>query len=145
MIVENWFLAKIKYLKQNEDGTIKSKTEEFVLNSLSHTEAEARLQGLLESTIAEYDLKALNKLSIQDCVIDESKDYFFKVKAAFIIEDADSGKEKKQNELYLIQANSGKEAYQKMEERLKGSILDFEIPSVMKTKISECFPYIEEG
>ena len=53
-----WFNAKIKYLKQLENGSIAKVSESYLLNALSFTEAEARLQGILEEYISEYQLKA---------------------------------------------------------------------------------------
>ena len=37
-----------------------------------------------------------------------------------------------------------KEAYEKMEVRLQGSIVSWEIPSITKSNVVDVFPYIEE-
>ena len=141
----DWFTVKIKYLKQNpEDGSIQSKSEAYMLNALSFTEAEARLQGILEEYIPEYNLLACAKTNIQDVVVDEAFDYFYKVKVSYISADPDSGKEKKINENYVIQADGLKNAYEKMESRLQGSIVEWEIPSITKTTVVDVFPYVEE-
>ena len=104
----DWFTVKIKYLKQNpEDGSIQTKGEAYMLNALSFTEAEARLQGILEN-IFEYNLLTCAKTNIQDVIVDEAFDSFFKVKVSYISVDPDSGKEKI-NENYIIQANGLKE------------------------------------
>lgn len=142
----DWFTVKIKYLKQNpEDGSIQSKSEAYMLNALSFTEAEARLQGILEEYIPEYNLLACAKTNIQDVIIDEAFDYFYKVRVSYISADPDSGKEKKISENYIIQAGGLKDAYEKMEVRLKGSIVDWEIPSITKNTVVDVFPYIEES
>ncbi len=99
----DWFTVKIKYLKQNpENGSIQSKSEAYMLNALSFTEAEARLQGILEEYIPEYNLLACAKTNIQDVIVDEAFDYFYKVRVSYISADPDSGKEKKINENYTI-------------------------------------------
>ena len=136
-----WFNAKIKYLKQLENGSIAKVSESYLLNALSFTEAEARLQGILEEYISEYQLKALTPINIQDVIIDDSKDNFFKTKVFFIDSDPDTEKEKKINESYMVQANNSAEAIEKLSERLKGSIVDFEIVSTSKTSILDVFPY----
>ena len=116
----DWFTVKIKYLKQSpEDGSITSKSEAYMLNALSFTEAEARLQGILEEYIPEYNLLACAKTNIQDVIIDESQEFFYKIKVSYISADPDSGKEKKINENYMIQADGLKEAYEKMDVRHK--------------------------
>ena len=140
-----WFTVKIKYLKQStENSSIQSKSEAYMLNALSFTEAEARLQGILEDYIPEYNLLACAKTNIQDVIIDEAHDYFYKVKVSYKSTDPDSGKEKNINENYIIQADGLKDAYEKMEGRLQGSIVDWEIPSISKTAVVDVFPYIEE-
>lgn len=142
--MSDWFTVKIKYLKQLENGSITSKSEAYMLNSLSFTEAEARLQGILEEYIPEYVLLTVAKTNIQDVIIDEAQEFFYKIKVSYISADPDSGKEKKINENYMIQADGLKEAYEKMEVRLQGSIVDWEIPSISKTNIVDVFPYIDE-
>ena len=144
--MSDWFTCKIKYLKQNpEDGSVSSKSEVYMLNALSYTEAEGRLQGILEEYIPEYNLLSCVKTKVQDVIIDEAYDYYYKIKVSYISADPDSGKEKKITENYIIQAGNLKNAYAKMEERLKGSIVDWEIPTISKTTVVDVFPYIEES
>ena len=84
----NWFTAKIKYLKQDsENGTIKKVSEAYLLNALTHTEAEARLQSILEEFIPEYELLKLDKSNFNQVIIDKSKDYFFKIRIYSIFSD----------------------------------------------------------
>tara|TARA_R110002096_G_scaffold45503_4_gene122141 strand:- start:62 stop:520 length:459 start_codon:yes stop_codon:yes gene_type:complete len=142
--MSDWFTVKIKYLKQDESGSISSKSESYMLQALSFTEAEARLQGILEEYISEYNLLTEQKTNIQDVIIDEAHEFFYKIKVCYVSADPDSGKEKAMSENYIIQANGLKEAYEKMEVRLKGSIVDWEIPAISKTNIVDVFPYIEE-
>lgn len=141
--MSDWFTAKIKYLKQLDNGSIASRTDNYLLNALSFTEAEARLQGILEQSIPEYNLLVLAKTNIEDVVIDEADEFFFKTKVSYISADADSGKETKITEVYMIQAETVEGATDKMKSRLEGSIVDWEIPSVVKTTIVDCFPYVD--
>ena len=143
--MSDWFTVKIKYLKQLDNGSITSKSEAYMLQALSFTEAEARLQGILEEYISEYNLLTVAKTNIQDVIIDESQEFFYKIKVSYISADPDSGKEKKINENYMTQADGLKEAYEKMDVRLQGSIVDWEIPSISKSNIVDVFPYIEES
>lgn len=144
--MSDWFTVKIKYFKQNpEDGTVSSANDVYMLNALSFTEAEARLQGILEEYIPEYVLLACSKTNIQDVIIDEAYEHFFKVKINYISADPDSGKEKKITENYIIQAEGLKAAYDKIETRMIGSIMTWEVNAISKTNIVDVFPYIEES
>ena len=143
--MNTWFSCKINYLKQAENGTIFKKSEQYMLNALSFTEAEARLQGILEEYIPEYNLATCAKSNINDIVIDESQEFFFKLKVTYVSVDSDSGKEKKISENYLVQADSIKDAIEKTEVRMEGSIVEWEIANASKTTIVDVFPYIDEA
>lgn len=139
--METWFTCKISFLKQLENGSITKKTESYILNAMSFTEAEARLQAILEDYISEFQLMACAKTRINGVVIDEAKEKFFKTKVSYISFDEDSGKEKKINEIFVVQADNLKEALEKMEERLKGSIVEWAIPAISELNIIDIFPY----
>ncbi|MFM7022736.1 MAG: DUF4494 domain-containing protein [Flavobacteriales bacterium] len=143
--MSNWFICKISYLKQAENGSIYKKSESYVLNSMSFTEAEARLQAALEEVIPEYNLLTCVKTNISDIVFDESAESYFKAKITYKSVDADSGKERAVTENYLIAAESLKDACMKIEERMEGSVVDWELPAITKTTVTEVFPYTEDG
>ena len=138
------FQTKINYLKQAENGSVFKKSEVYLLHALSFTEAEARLQSILEEYIPEYELAACSKTNINDLIIDESRDYFYKAKIVYVSADADSGKEKKITENYIVQSDSISDCTNKIEERMKGTIMDWESSSISKTNIVDVFPYVDE-
>ena len=47
-----WFLCKIRYEKTMDDGATKKVTEQYVVNALSFTEAEARITKEMGSYIS---------------------------------------------------------------------------------------------
>ena len=47
----NWFEAKVKYMKVNEDGREKKVNEAYLLDAMSYTEAESRIMHEMESVI----------------------------------------------------------------------------------------------
>jgi len=141
---KNWFKMGISYLAQLDNGSIAKKREEYYVDAVSHTEAEARLQGCLEEYIPEYNLLSCAKTNISDVVIDQAYTNFFKTKVSYISFDEDSGKEKKINENFLVQADSLKTTYDKIEIRLQGSIFEWEVKSIVKQKTVDIFPYLED-
>ena len=141
--MKDWFTAKIKYLKQDPDnGTIKKVYEAYLVNSLTHTEAEARLQSILEEFIPDYELVRLDKANFNQVIIDKSEVYFFKIRIYSIYTD-EKENNSKQSEVYIIQAQSSKDAIAKLEVFLHLSVAEWEVKSVLKTNIIEAFPYIE--
>jgi hypothetical protein len=63
---------------------------------------------------------------------------------ALIIYDEESGKEKQSTQYVLTAANDVKEAYDKTQEAMKGSVSSYVIPSITYTKIVEVFAYTED-
>ena len=69
---------------------------------------------------------------------------WFKVKALFITDDEKTGKQKKTPSLMLVNADTPKQAYERVEQSLKTALDPFEITDVNITKIIDIFPYTEE-
>lgn len=129
------FECKIKYMAQDENGAISNKNEVYLVDAMSFTEAEARLQGELESEIPEYTVLAMKRSNVNDFVIDQAKEIFFKCRIAYVSVNPDNGKEKKVKENLLVQANDFDDAAEKVATRMEGSVADFEIDSIAKTPI----------
>lgn len=134
-----YFQTKISYLKQAENGSIYKKQEQYLLNAESFTEAEARLQSVLEKSIPEYNLLTLCKANIVDVILSKGAESFYKTTIVFAHHDDDTGKEKKIKQPYLIQANSIEEANKILLETMKGTVVDYESIKVEKTKIVDVF------
>ena len=59
----NWFEAKVKYMKVNEDGREKKVNEAYLLDAMSYTEAESRIMHEMESVISgDYYISSLNRI-----------------------------------------------------------------------------------
>ena len=139
--MNEWFNCKISFLKQLENGTITKKAENYLVNAMTFTEAEARLHSILEEYISDFQLLTCAKTKVNGIMIDESKDKFYKTKVVFPSFDEESGKEKKAVEMFIIQANSLKEAYEKTEQKMAGSVVDWDIPSINEFNVVDIFPY----
>jgi len=140
-----WYQTKVSYLKQAENGSIFKKSEIHLLQSVSFIDAETRLQSILEEYIPEYELKACKQSNANDVIIDESKDFFYALKVVYNSADADTGKEKKITENYLVQSDSITEAIEKVTVRMEGTVMPWEITTVSKTNIVDVFPYVDEA
>jgi hypothetical protein len=142
--MSNWFRLKIAYLRQVDNGSVIKKSETYLLNAMSFIEAETRLQMILESYIPEYDLSSIAKVKMTDAAFHESEETWYQTDIAFVSYDEDSGNEKKIKEMFMIAAGDVKEVYERMHERMEGSIVDWEITSIKKTDVLDIFPY-EDG
>jgi Domain of unknown function (DUF4494) len=143
--MNSWYTIKIKFIKEFTDGTLKRVTEPYLVNSMSFTEAEARIyKEVGEYVRGEFLVTSISKTDFADIFDFDDSEVWYKAKMTYSTEDADSGKEKKVNSNYLVGAHNVKEAYERLEESLKGLMASFEIPAIAKTQIVDIFPYDPE-
>ena len=143
-MMHNWFLCKIKYEKTMENGQNKKVTEPYLVDALSHTEAEARIIEEMtpyisgEFTVAGIVPAKYSELFFAD---EEAADRWFKCKLAFLTLDEKSGAEKRTMTNVLVQAADLRDAVKKLDEGMKGSMADYLILSVAETPIMDVYPY----
>lgn len=130
---------------QAENGSVVKRTDNYLVNAMSFTEAEARLLTIMSEYVPEYDLVSCAKVKITDAVFNDEADKWYKVQLAYVSHDADSGKEKKINEFFMMQANNINEAIEAASDRMEGSIVDWSIPCTQLTDILDVFPYENEA
>ncbi len=143
----NWFEAKVKYMKVNEDGREKKVTESYLLDALSYTEAESRIMHQMESIMkGEYYITGLKKSNITELVesVDENDDRWYKAKIAIIDADEVSGKEKSSNQYYLVAAANIRRALENLEKSLSTFVVPYEIVSLSDTSFMDVFPYFSD-
>ncbi len=141
--MNTWHTVKVKYTKQFPDGTLKRVTEPYLVNSITFIDAEKRIhQEVGEFTRGEFLVTTITKTDFADIFHYDDADVWYKAKVSYITEDADGGKEKKVTNDFLISAHNVGEAYNRMNESLKGLQVDFDIPSIVVTPILEIFPYV---
>ncbi|MCH7408295.1 DUF4494 domain-containing protein [Belliella sp. DSM 111904] len=137
-----WFLCKVKYAKENEEGLLKNVSEQYLVDAVSFTEAEARIYDLLGSVIrGDFQVTNISKSNIVDVFPYEDIDIWHKCKITYIITDADSGKEKKVTQFMLVTAHDVKEAYERIFESLNNMLVTFRVPDITESPIVEVFPY----
>ena len=132
----NWFECKVKYQKTFEDGLVRDVIEQYVVEAASCSDAETRV---FECFYADCypSIEAVGKRRYSDIFFNDSADKWYKGKLSFITIDEKSGAEKKQSFICLIQASDFKDAVTCLEERMKGTICDYEIISIAETSIME--------
>lgn len=140
-----WFLATVKYTKENEKGLPQNIAEQYLVDAVSFTECESIIYEELEEKIrADFQITALAKQNITDVFDYEDSEDWFKCKMTYLDLDALSGKMKVITTFHLIMANDAKQAYERMFESMSNMQVTFQVPDVTKTKIVEVFPYERE-
>jgi hypothetical protein len=143
-----WYECKVKYRKTDETGGQKVTTEPYLVDALSYTEAETRINEEMSAYISEEfkitNIKVANFAEIHPF---ENADRWFKSKVSLLAYDEESGKERKSNMYMLVQANDVKEAYDNTIHVMKNTMGDYTIPAISESPIMDVFPYFsgEEG
>ncbi len=136
-----WFLCKIRYRKEAENGKQITINESYLVDSVSFTDAETRIYKELESIVKDFTLTSVSQMKVADVFHYEDAETWFKCKVQYISLDEKSGKEKKIQNLMLITAENVKQAYERIEESLKTMLVPFDITDINITNIIEIFPY----
>jgi hypothetical protein len=140
--MRTWFTVKVKYAKENEQGLLKNIAEQYLVDALCFTEAEAIIYDRLASQIrGDFQVTHIAKSNIVDLFFYEDNDLWFKAKVQYHIADADSGKEKKVVQYMLVTANGVPQAHERIQESLSNMLVSFQVPDVVETKIIEVFPF----
>jgi hypothetical protein len=140
-----WYECKVKYRKLDEaSGTQKVKTEPFLVDAISYTEAESRITEEMSAYLSDSDeikitnIKVANYAEIHPF---ENSDRWFKSRVSLIAFDEESGKERKTNMYLLIQANDVKEAYDNTISVMKDTMGEYTVPAISESPIMDVFPY----
>ena len=142
--VSKFYEVKIQYQKLQEDGKEKKVTEQYVVEALSFTEAEARIaEEMLPYTDGDLDVVSekiapYNEIFISD---NSTDDKWFVSKVGFITLDEKTAKEKKQTFRYLVQASTSEIALDYTKEMLSRGMSDYSIDSVQDTPTLNVFLY----
>lgn len=141
----NYFLVGIKFEKTAEEGKIVKVSEQYLVDALSFTEAEERINKEMQPFISgKFIVATIVRAKINELFPNELGDKWFKAKTLFITIEEEKKKEKRTQCNMYVQANDIKEAEANLKEGIKGTMADYEIASITETKIIDVFNYKAE-
>ena len=138
------FECKIKYNKVLEDGKEKMVTEKYLVSAMSFTEAEANfIKEITPYISGEFFIDDISRADYSELFLseDESADKYYDAKLAFITLDEKSGKEKKTNVNMLVRASDMRDAMNKLDEGMKGSMCDYQSVKLQENSLVDVFIY----
>lgn len=143
--MNKWYVVKVKYTKQLENGAFKRVTEPYLVSAMSFTDAEARMYDELGSIIrGEFSIVGVNPKNYEDIFSYETEnEYWWEVSVKMQDANLDSDKIKMVTNTYLVSATTLPEAVDNITESLKGSVSDMTIVGVKSSPIIDIFPYKE--
>ena len=138
--VSVWFEVSVSYKKMHEDGTEKKVTEIVTVDAVSFAEAEKRALKEMGSIVrGGVDIKNINPAPYKSVFFDEKEgDKWFKVKLTFLSYDEATGKEKRTNSTYLVQADTFADALRNVESVMDGNS-DYVTANICETKVLDVY------
>ena len=135
-----WFECKIKIDKTTADGVIKTSTENYLVDALSFTEAEARITEEMQPYISgEFKVDSVKRVRVSEMFFNETGDRWYKAKVNFVTLDEKKGVEKRTASYMYVQATEFSKALQNLMEGMKGTMSDFEVASITETTLLDVF------
>lgn len=138
----DFFICTYAYEKTQENGNVKRVKEQYVVDALSFTEAEARIIESMhpyasgETQVVDISRAPFCEIFFTD---DEEADTYYKVKANFISLDENTGKEKKETHCFLVQGSSTQNAQYNFDVEMGKTMIDYTVGAIIETKIMDIF------
>jgi hypothetical protein len=137
------FNAKVVYEKIADEGKIVKVAENYIIEALTFSEAEARIIEEMEQFISgEFKVSKLTRSTFAEIKTDDTADRFYKVTADFISYNEETSKEVHNKHKYLVAACDILGAHTATVELLRGTLADYTILSIVDTDIVEVYRYI---
>lgn len=139
-----WFECKVKYDKQEADGTIKSSSETYLVDAQSFTEAEARIIIEMKPYISgEFEVANIRRIKITELFNfdDNVADKWYKAKVNFVTIDEDKGVEKRTASTMMVKGEDIKSALDALIKGMENGLTDYEIANIAETPIMDVYEY----
>ena len=140
--MHTWFQCKVKYERNVDDGSIAKVSETYLIDALSFTEAEERINEEMKPYISgDFMVTDIKRAKINELFENESGDRWYRSKVNFVSLDEEKGVEKRIATTMYAQASTLKEAVDVIDKGMKGTLADYEIASVVETDVMDIFKY----
>ena len=136
-----YFEVGVRYDRTNEKGVQVKVTEQYLVDAMSFTEAEARINAEVAQyyTSCDFKVMTIKRSQISEITIDRNAnsdvDRYYKVKVNWIGIDEKTLKEKRTTQYYLVAAGSLEAAHDVIRQHLRVSFRDFDVATVDESKI----------
>ena len=137
-----WFECKVRYEQTQDDGMPKLVTETYVVGGIDFGDA---FKGICEYAIKniadEFEIVAMKMAQYAEIALyNLIGNVFYRVKINMITIDEKTNKQKKTPLFLLVRADNINEARKAVDdEYMKGTMTDYEISSVVETKIVDFY------
>lgn len=143
--MKDWFESKVKYPKVTETGSEKIITENFLLDAVNYTEAEARITEEAGKMAKGFTIQDIRRSSVIEVFPFDDGEFWYKAKIQVVSIDEEAGREKRMSINSIVQADDLKEAEARLEESYAYLVVPYEVVALQKSNIVDVFPFFEEA
>jgi hypothetical protein len=137
----SWYRGAIQYQREDEAGRLQTINEQYLVDSVSFTEAEARMYKQIVTDASDFQVKTITKMKLADIFAYDEGEQWFKAKVIYYSVDERSGKEKKIVNFMLVNSEGIQQALDRINESMRNFLIPYEITDVVLTQILDVFPY----
>jgi hypothetical protein len=135
--MKNYFEAKLKYEKVDQNGRERKVTETFLLEAVSFSDAEAVMTGHGETVCKGlFEVKNIKESNV-DNVLNLDGDYAFKAKITTLAIDEENGREKRFVSWWLVFADDFYDAFRKIQIELESLVVPAQVESMAASPVIE--------
>jgi hypothetical protein len=143
--MQTWYECKVKYKKIDQTGHERNVNDNYLLDAVSFTDAEARIYYYMQQIVrGDFQVVNIKKSAITEIIPSENGEWWYKAKISMITIDEEAGKEKKTNSYVLVMADDIVEALKRLEQGLSYLLIPYVTTAIQLSNIADVFPYNEE-
>ena len=133
------FEVGVRMERTLENGAQAKVLEQFVVDALSFTEAEASTtkEASIYGTIT--DIVTIKRSRCTELIGDGSKEKWFRAKVNYITIDEKTGKEKKIPNYFFVNAETITDAKKAVDDFFGATMIDYSIATLDETKVLDVF------
>lgn len=133
------FEVGVRMERTLESGKVAKVVEQFVVDALTFTEAEASIirEASVYGTIT--DIATIKRSRCTELIGDGSKEKWFRAKVNYITIDEKTDKEKKIPNYFFVNAETITDAKITVDDFFKETLIDYSIATLDETKVLEVF------
>ena len=141
--MQSWFECKVQYVKVGEDGRENKATENYLLDAVSFTDAEARIVRVMQTLAngGEFVVTDIKKSRLGEVFPFEVGEWWFKATVNLVTIDEEQGKEKKVRIYYLVEADDIQDALKRLDESLSDMVVPYIVTAIAVSTIVDVYPH----
>lgn len=142
--MQTWYECRVKSLKIDENGYERRVNEPYLLDAVSYSDAEYRINALMTTLVkGGFQVVSIKQSNITEILQISEGEWWWKVKISLATIDEESGREKKLTNYLLISADNIASAVVNTNEGLNYMLVPYFIEQISLSSIVDVFPYSE--